>query len=616
MKRKQIIFGVTVIFLAWLPMFMGAWDNDKPADSQAWNDAAGSIRDNNDAMEVVMGIDLLNNHPFFQAAAPTTKPDGLTALDSNDNGRLWIDSDSNILFVYEDPNWELSGETFLNVQSFGAVGDLVFTGSAPPTVVSGTDDTAAIQAAIDSIPSTAGTNGKSTTLYFPTGIYLISDTLTIRAGQEIVFYGAPGAMGSEGVTIMMAEEANKNFIDAATTTTNAVSVAGLQFQGKGPGSGTGNAILIGRTDRAIFSGTITDCWFTQIPNAGIKCGNMQDFKISNCGFEGSNYGIFLDTYTTTSPTTGKDNSENNISGCRFDGLLKAAINVEGGNHNVIRGNLFDEVGNRSGVANDDTVGAIIITSSTAPAVRSNIISGNQFGGTSGGNLNDILILGTPSGVTQGVMNTHIVGNISDQAIRHFLFQNAAFRTSVIGNQINDCGNETAFHTGHDEPAIEIIGTSAKTTLFSNVITIQAADAAKQATYGLELGASTTDTVIGTNHFNGKTGSVNVISGAALVNPTVTAPPTHLILTLANNATPTVAGAGVWLTGGTTTITDFDDGVTGQVIIVIAEHALTITDGTNIFTPTGGNLAMNATDILMLVQKSDGKWYTVSFSDNT
>ncbi len=70
------------------------------------------------------------------------------------------------------------------------------------------------------------------------------------------------------------------------------------------------------------------------------------------------------------------------------------------------------------------------------------------------------------------------------------------------------------------------------------------------------------------------------------------------------------------TGGTTTITDFDDGFEGLEIVIVAEHTLDITDGTNIFTPTGGNLTMNATDVLELVQKADGKWYTVSFSDNT
>lgn len=87
-------------------------------------------------------------------------------------------------------------------------------------------------------------------------------------------------------------------------------------------------------------------------------------------------------------------------------------------------------------------------------------------------------------------------------------------------------------------------------------------------------------------------------------------------TLDNDATPSVYNGEVWLTGGTTTITDFDDGVTGQIITVIAEHAITITDGTNIFLNGSVNFVMAATDTLTLICKADNKWYEISRSDNT
>ncbi|MDD5328039.1 MAG: hypothetical protein PHY02_09560 [Phycisphaerae bacterium] len=88
-----------------------------------------------------------------------------------------------------------------------------------------------------------------------------------------------------------------------------------------------------------------------------------------------------------------------------------------------------------------------------------------------------------------------------------------------------------------------------------------------------------------------------------------------ISTLANDATPSVTGANLWLTGGTTTITDFDDGATGQIITVIAAHSLTITDGTNIFLNGSANFTMTATDTLTLIQQSDGKWYETGRSDS-
>ena len=86
-------------------------------------------------------------------------------------------------------------------------------------------------------------------------------------------------------------------------------------------------------------------------------------------------------------------------------------------------------------------------------------------------------------------------------------------------------------------------------------------------------------------------------------------------TLANDATPSVAGRDKWLTGGTTTITDFDDGYVGQTITIISEHAITITDGTNIFLNGSVNFVMKATDTLTLIQKVDGKWYELSRSVN-
>lgn len=86
-------------------------------------------------------------------------------------------------------------------------------------------------------------------------------------------------------------------------------------------------------------------------------------------------------------------------------------------------------------------------------------------------------------------------------------------------------------------------------------------------------------------------------------------------TLANSATPSVNGFDKFITGGTTTITDFTDEYVGKVIIIIAEHTLTITDGTNIFLAGSVNWTMNATDTLTLICKADLLWYELDRSDN-
>ncbi len=85
--------------------------------------------------------------------------------------------------------------------------------------------------------------------------------------------------------------------------------------------------------------------------------------------------------------------------------------------------------------------------------------------------------------------------------------------------------------------------------------------------------------------------------------------TESIKTLANDATPSLLGKGrLLLTGGTTTITDFDDGVFGQEIVLFSEHAITITDGTNILLHGSANFVMASGDSLTLFQKADGKWH--------
>lgn len=61
---------------------------------------------------------------------------------------------------------------------------------------------------------------------------------------------------------------------------------------------------------------------------------------------------------------------------------------------------------------------------------------------------------------------------------------------------------------------------------------------------------------------------------------------------------------------------YQDGkVTGQIIYLVAEHSITITDGTNIFLSGSANFTMKATDTLTLIQKADGKLYEVCRSVN-
>jgi len=99
--------------------------------------------------------------------------------------------------------------------------------------------------------------------------------------------------------------------------------------------------------------------------------------------------------------------------------------------------------------------------------------------------------------------------------------------------------------------------------------------------------------------------VNVASTAAEL-------PLFGVTTLANETTPTVLNGKYFLTGGTTTIEDFDDGVVGQTITVKAKHSLQITDGGDL--ELVGNFAMTTGDTITLTMIETGKWSEISRSD--
>lgn len=190
---------------------------------------------------------------------------------------------------------------------------------------------------------------------------------------------------------------------------------------------------------------------------------------------------------------------------------------------------------------------------------------------------------------------------------------------VSNNLLNNttyAGANTILFSGADKVTItgnhiQCNGGSAIRTLgLSDIILIEG-NFIDAAAYGIdirEIDGGNTAIVIGQNRYtNIATMNVNdnTIDGLAM----------RVTGTLDNTGTPSVSGLEHWFTGGTTAITDFDNGVTGQIIIVIAEHSLTITDGTNIFLSGSANWAMTATDTLTLICKADGLWYEISRSDN-
>ncbi|MCH7690961.1 MAG: hypothetical protein IIA17_07960 [candidate division Zixibacteria bacterium] len=89
---------------------------------------------------------------------------------------------------------------------------------------------------------------------------------------------------------------------------------------------------------------------------------------------------------------------------------------------------------------------------------------------------------------------------------------------------------------------------------------------------------------------------------------------HITFT-SGDATPTVANANLCDTAGTTTITDFDNGIVGQIIYILANDSITITDGTPIILNGSADYTMTVTDTLTLCMFNDQAWSEIARSVN-
>ena len=110
-------------------------------------------------------------------------------------------------------------------------------------------------------------------------------------------------------------------------------------------------------------------------------------------------------------------------------------------------------------------------------------------------------------------------------------------------------------------------------------------------------------------------STVTVTGATTVNGGFAAAGTSgtFITFGAADATPTVAGGNLFKSGGAVTVTMFDDGVAGQTINVISEHAV-------VYDVTGTNLKGGSADITTAAGDVttwifDGtNWYLLNFMD--
>lgn len=185
---------------------------------------------------------------YVDASEPTTRPDGATSLSSGDAGRLWVDSDDDVLYYYDGSAWT----------AIGVSSSTVAPGSARQLLQTNAGGTASEWASNIDIPGTLDVTGATTmdSTLGVTGAVTLSSTLgvtgasTFTSGSFSTTLGVTGAvtLGSTlGVTGVLTTSAGIVMSSAApaitTNTSDGSDTKELDITGGGSNSITRGAQL-------------------------------------------------------------------------------------------------------------------------------------------------------------------------------------------------------------------------------------------------------------------------------------------------------------------------------------------------------------------------------------
>jgi hypothetical protein len=378
------------------------------------------------------------------------------------------------------------------------------------------DVSTAIQAALDAAPSTAGgiVAPGGYEVHFPYGVYGIPTGIKIGKpanGKRLLLSGSAGLTGAYGTTFKNTTAPNVDMIDASSIVIDVFSMYGIVLWGAGKGAGTGRGVVLGDNSSAtktVFDSQISRCWFSNIPDACIAGENIADFQIFDNVIENSAVAVRIKNSTVSGGNDGGNRIyDNTIYSCGI-GVHQITGGAFGGQDNRITDNIFWFCGTNPGGVGDDTHAAVILDMTGSPAIRDTVIADNTFRAC----VNDILLLGHNGSYTgnTGVNAISVLANHSDRGYRRFLQIDGANNTRVIGNTIDSCGQEAT----NTYDAIEVKGTADSCFFDANSVSTSSGVFNR---YGLNLGATTTNTTVGINDFNGATANENITAGATFSN---------------------------------------------------------------------------------------------------
>lgn len=468
---------------------------------------------------------------------------------------------------------DIGGAVF-NVKhpDFGATGDGV------------TDDTAAIQLAIDAVVAAGGG-----IVYLPVGVYLVSSSLTI---------GASGST-TTGVRLVGAGAYNTTILP-----TSAFASSPIILFTNGRSSGVEDMSIRGNAT-APESCIESHC---DTPGAGSLAPTNMRFAnlwlgeaVQGGATNTIQYGIRF------TATTDQNNDLATIENVNVLYFTQAGLSIEHINslQHVIIGGRFS----RGPIAVKVAGGSFAMFGTTLGEITE-----AEFSLGTSTYKHPIQIHGVKSEINTGVAGAILVTTASKVDVKMTAYERVGAKASTTQINFLSVGGrldivDSFINLGQTNVSFVQNDTTSHVSLISSRLGFT--DYTINGTATMIANRHEPGTVTITKGASGKLYALGEKGGSL---PSVDFVPD--VETLADDATPSVASFSICKTGGTTTITDFDDGIVGQTIKILSAHAITITDNAAIILNGSGNFVMADTDTLTLTMFNDQVWNEVARSDNS